>query len=108
MSLTPIDYTSRDFDSVRQSLLDYASRTFPEWTQASEGDFGILLVELFAYCADILSYYGDRVANEAFLSTATQRRSVLNIAELLAYTPSGALASTGTVTFTNFNAVNTL
>jgi uncharacterized phage protein gp47/JayE len=105
---SPIDYTNKDFDSFRAAMLDYASRTFPEWTQASEGDFGVLLVELFAYCADILSYYGDRVANEAFLSTATQRRSVLNIADLLAYVPSGALASVGTVTFVNFNAVDTI
>lgn len=102
----PIDYTTKDFDSFRSSMLDYASRTFPEWTQASEGDFGILMVELFAYVADILSYYGDRVANEAFLPTATQRRSVLNISDLLAYTPSGGIASTGTVTFINSTATS--
>lgn len=106
-SPTPIDYTSKDFESVRASLLSYASRNFPEWAQASEGDFGMLMVELFAYVADIMSYYNDRVANEAFLSTASQRKSVLNLANMLAYIPNGNIASTGTVTFNNTNSVTT-
>lgn len=95
----PIDYTSKDFIGIKQSLLDYATQIFPEWTSRSEGDFGVLLVELFAYMGDILSYYGDRIANEAYIQTATQRSSVLNLASMLAYTPTGSIAATGTVTF---------
>lgn len=98
-----IDYTSKDFDAYRYSLLEYARRVFPEWSQSSEGDFGMLMVELFAYVADIQSYYSDRIANESFLVTATQRRSVLAIADMLAYTPSGNIAATGTVTLVSNN-----
>lgn len=93
-----IDYTSRDYDGLRQSLLDYARVAFPDWQPASEGDFGVLMVELLAYTGDILSYYVDRAQIEAYLPTATQRSSVLQIAQLLGYQPNTGAPATGTVT----------
>src|SRR6185369_4828268 len=71
-----IDYLARDYNSFRQALIDLIPAKLPEWTDRSEADFGIVLIELFAYMADILSYYQDRVANEAFLNTEQERRSV--------------------------------
>jgi len=103
MSNPAIDYTSKDFDGFKSSLLDYAARTFPEWQSRSEGDFGVVLVELLAYMGDVLSYYGDRLQAEAYLSTATQRLSILQIAELLGYIPASALPASGTVTFISAN-----
>jgi hypothetical protein len=94
-----IDYTSRDYQSLRQSMLDYANVNFPEWTNRSEGDFGVALVELFSYMGDILSYYQDRTSAEAYIGTAVQRKSVLDISQLLAYNPTNAIAATGSVTF---------
>lgn len=85
------------------SCLVYASQIFPNWNVTSEGDFGVVLLELFCYCADILSYYTDRVAQEAYLPTATQRQSLLNIAQLLGYTPSNGTPAQGTVTFITAN-----
>lgn len=98
-----IDYTSKDYDGLREALLDHASRTMPEWQSRSEGDFGVTLVELMAYMGDVLSYYGDRVQNESYLSTATQRSSLLQIANLLGYIPSNGVPATGTVTLQSAN-----
>lgn len=99
MTVTPnIDYTSRDYDGLRQSLLQYAQVNFPQWQPSSEGDFGVLMLELMAYMGDVLSYYVDRAQNEAYLATATQRTSVLNIARLLGYKPGTGTPATGTVT----------
>lgn len=98
-----VDYTSRDYEGFKASLLDYAARAFPQWVPSSEGDFGVLLVELFAYLGDSLSYYGDRLQQESFLPTATQRLSLLQIADLLGYQPSNGVPSTGTVTFQTSN-----
>jgi hypothetical protein len=100
---TSVDYTSKDFAGFKQSLLDYAAHNFPQWTSRSEGDFGVLLVEQMAYLADILSYYGDRIAAEAFLPTATQRLSLLYLADLLGYTPSNGTPATGTVVLQTAN-----
>jgi hypothetical protein len=80
-----IDYMARDYDSFRQSLIDLIPAKMPEWTDRSEANFGIALIELFAYMADILSHYQDRVANEAFLSTAQERRSVIEHLRLIGY-----------------------
>lgn len=99
-----IDYTSRDYMGMMNSLLVFASQAFPDWNPgASEGDFGVIMLELFSYVGDILSYYTDRVAQEAYLPTATQRQSILNIAQLLGYVPSNGTAATGTVTFVTDN-----
>jgi hypothetical protein len=94
-----VDYTSRDFDSIKDALLTYAQTAFPDWVPGSEGDFGVLLVELLAYVGDINSYYIDRAQNEAYLPTATQTNSILNIAQLLGYVPGTGAPSKGQVTF---------
>lgn len=96
---TVVDYTSRDFDSLKQSLLDYAAQNFSSWTPSSEGDFGTLMLELLAYVGDVTSYYIDRAQNEAYLPSASQASSVLQIAQLLGYTPGTGQPATGTVTF---------
>lgn len=94
-----IDYTSKDFLGFITSMLTYANVAMPDWNTNSEGDMGVMIAELLAYAADILSYYGDRLTQEAYLPTATQRLSILNIAQLLGYIPSNGAAATGTVTF---------
>jgi Baseplate J-like protein len=85
-----IDYTARDYSSFRQEILSMIPAKLPEWSDLSEADFGVVLIEMFSYMADILSYYQDRIANEAFLSTAQQRRSVIEHLRLIGYEMSPA------------------
>ena len=61
-----IDYLTKDYAGFRQGMLNQIPLLMPQWTDRSEADFGVVLIELMAYVADILSYYQDRVANEAF------------------------------------------
>ncbi|MEW1922274.1 baseplate J/gp47 family protein [Streptomyces sp. NPDC088360] len=98
-SVTQIDYTSRDFTGYRDSLLQYATQILPEWTSRSPADFGVVMVELFAYVGDIMSFYQDRIADESFLATATQRSSVVAIAQQLGYQPHPAIPASGQVGF---------
>lgn len=95
-----IDFTSRDYASLRQTMIDGIPARMPEWTSRSPQDPGIVLIELFATMGDILSYYADRVASEAFLPTATQRSSILKLAALLNYRPRGTTAARVTLQFT--------
>jgi hypothetical protein len=97
-ALAQIDYTARDFVGYQAALFDFATRVFPEWTSRSPGDFGVLFVEQMAYIGDIMSFYQDAIANETFLLTATQRDSVVAIAQQLGYTPQIATPAAGTVT----------
>ena len=48
-------------------------------------DYAITLLELWAAVADVLAFYQERYANEAFLRTATRRESVARLARLLDY-----------------------
>jgi uncharacterized phage protein gp47/JayE len=80
-------------------MLTYAGTAFPDWNTGSEGDFGVMMLELFAYVGDIQSFYGDRISQEAYLTTATQRQSLLNISATLGYIPSNGSPSSGIVTF---------
>lgn len=91
--ITPIDYTDKDYSSFRADLLAAIPNYLPEWSDQSPGDFGVVLIELFSYIGDILSYYGDRIANEAYLATAVQRSSVLKLAALIDYRPSDNTAA---------------
>src|SRR5271157_130899 len=89
-----IDYLARDYNSFRQALIDLIPAKLPEWTDRSEADFGIVLIELFSYMADILSYYQDRLANEAFLTTAQERRAVIQHLRLIGYEMAPAAPAT--------------
>ena len=101
-----IDYTGRDYYSLRDELIARIQTRIPEWTASDPADFGVALVEAFAYMGDLMSYYIDRVANESFITTATQRDSLLNIALTYGYTPAGYRAATVDVTFSNSSEAN--
>ena len=108
MSVTPVsnipvavDYTGRDYYSLREALIARIQARVPEWTASDPADFGVALVEAFAYLGDLVSYYIDRTANEAFLQTAVQRDSILNIAQTYGYVPAGYRQASVSVTFNN-------
>lgn len=60
-----------------------------------DDDFTIALFDSFSVMADVLTFYSERYANEAYLRTATERFSVRQLAALVGYRPSpGVAAST--------------
>lgn len=95
-----IDYLAKDYNSIRQALLDWISQTLPTWRDRDSADIGVMLVELLAYAADYLSYQQDAVATETYLATARLRRSVQRHARLLGYRGSDGVGSRVWVTFT--------
>lgn len=99
-----VDYTSRDYASIREDLIDLIPEYAPLWTNRDPADFGMTVLETFSYMGDILNYYIDKSANEAFISTASQRDNVLQLAKLLGYKPTESTAATVTVSFTNTTA----
>ena len=93
-----IKYTSRDFNSIRNDLVEYAKRYYPNSFQDfSEAGFGSLMVESVAYIGDILSFYLDYNVNESFLDTANEFSNVVKIGNQMGYKFIGNAASFGTV-----------
>jgi hypothetical protein len=82
------EFRSYDFDTLRQSMIDYVQNNYPEefndYTQNSEF---IALVDLVAYVGQNLAFRMDLNARENILDTAEKRESVLRIARMLSYKP---------------------
>ena len=99
-----VDYTSKDYYVLRDELIARVQDRIPEWTASDPSDFGVALVEAFAYMGDLISYYIDRNANESLITTATQRDSIINIAQTYGYIPSGYRQAFTLLTVSNTSA----
>lgn len=64
------------------------------------GDPTISLMDAYAMATDVLSFYSERVANEGYLGTATQRRSVLELARMIGYELAPGVAASTYLAFT--------
>ena len=89
----PVDYLARDFVSIRNALFDYAAQRYPRWIEKIEADAGVMLAEVMAALGDEFSYIQDRYAREAYLETATQRRSLRYHTQLVDYSIHNGLSA---------------
>jgi hypothetical protein len=96
----PVDYTARDFWSLRGALLAFAGQRYPGWQDRLEADVGVMLAETMSALGDEFGYQQDRIARETKLETATQRRSVRRMARLVDYTVHDGLGAAGWLDFT--------
>jgi hypothetical protein len=62
-------------------------------------DFAIILLAMWAYLGDILTFYQERIANEAFLRTAILQESIVQLAALLDYKPAPGAAAEADLAF---------
>lgn len=98
MAKRPINYTSRDFESIKADLENYAKRYYPTtFKDFSEASFGALMLDMVAYVGDQLSFYADFQANESFLDSAMRYDNVIRLSETLGYKNPGAAKSTGLI-----------
>ena len=95
-----IDYTSRDFNSIRNDLIQYAKRYYSDtYKDFSESGFGSLMVDSVAYIGDILSFYVDYNVNESFLDSAVEYNNVLRLGKQMGFKFTSSPASFGEATF---------
>jgi len=80
-----IDYTNLGYDSLREAMLALARERMPEWTDFSESDLGVLLVELFAYANDITQYYQTRIANNLLPASTDEPDALVQLLRLIGY-----------------------
>ena len=88
-----IDYTSRDYEAYRELMLQKLKEKMPEYTDLSQTDAGVVILECLANGLDILSMYSDIVANDVLLPTTQDRRMACILARNLGYTPYNQTAS---------------
>ena len=94
--IIPINYTSRDFTSIKKDLLDIAERLYPDSFQDfSDAAFSSLMIDTVAYIGDQLSFYLDYNVNESFLDTAYQYNNILRHGKSLGFKFTGRPSTYG-------------
>lgn len=69
-------------------------------TTRSADVLAIALLDSWATVGDVLTFYQERIANEGYLRTATERRSVLELAQLVGYSMRPGVAATVYLAYT--------
>ena len=94
----PINYTNKEFSSIRDDLLELAERFYPDtFRDFSEASFGAMMIDAVAYVADQMALQIDFNVNESFLDTAFQTTNILRHGRILGYKSTGRPSTYGTV-----------
>lgn len=82
----PIKYTDRDFRSIKQSLMSYAKKYYPNTAaDFNEASFGSLMLDMVSYIGDVMSFYLDYQATESFLDSSIEFNNVIRLAKQTGY-----------------------
>lgn len=97
--IVPVDYTSRDFESIKNDLITHVKRYYPSiYQDFNEASFGSIMIDTVAYVGDILSFYMDYNVNESFLDSSIEINNIIKLARQMGYRFKGTPSSSGTVT----------
>lgn len=95
-----VNYTNRDFNSIKRDLEEHARRYYPDtYKDFSENSFGSYILDTVSYVGDMLSFYLDYQVNESFLETALEYENVRRLARNTGYKFAGRPAAYGVATF---------
>lgn len=102
--LSAIAYRVGTYSQFKRSMMESLSMAQLEALEAlktrDDDDFSIALLDAWAVVADILTFYQERIANESYLRTTTERHSVLELARLIGYELRPGLAADVYLSFT--------
>lgn len=104
-----INFAAFDYDTVKQSILDYIKLYFPEsFNDFIESSELIAIVETFAYISELIAYRVDVNAHENFISTAQRKESILRLAKFVSYKASRPLPARGLVKLTSVSTTESI
>jgi uncharacterized phage protein gp47/JayE len=84
------------FPEFRRDMLYLVRSMDPldAWHATKPDDMGLMLLEMWAYVCDVVSFYDKVIADELYIGTANQRPSLRKLVALLGYLPTPAVAAT--------------
>jgi len=83
-NLRQLDFSALDYDTARQSLIEYVRTYYPDDFNDFVASNGfVILMDIIAALTDKLSLRTDLMANEAFLPTAVTEEAVENHLQLI-------------------------
>lgn len=102
--LANLDYRAGTHAAFKATMLARLSSAdlppLAQLTTRSDDDFTIALLDAWACAADVLTFYTERIANESYLGTATERRSLSALGGLVGYQPHPGVAASAHLAFT--------
>ena len=95
-AFTNADFTSYDFQTLRNSMINYLQTFYPEsFNDFLESSEYLALIDMIAFLGQSLAFRTDLNARENFIDTAQRRDSILKLARMLSYNPSRNVAAQG-------------
>lgn len=102
--LSAIAYRIGTHSQFKESMLAALSngerRVLGNLKTREDDDFSIAMLDAWATVADVLTFYQERIANESYLRTATERRSVIELARAIGYELNPGVAASTYLAFT--------
>jgi len=101
IKLFNLNYTNQDFWSMKSRLVDFINERFGSegtvlpntFNDLVEGSIAIMLMEVWAFTADTLSFKIDQIANEIFIDTVTETENIFRLSRLVGFEPTPPIAS---------------
>lgn len=104
-TFTNADFTSYDFETLRNSMITYLKTYYPEsFNDFLESSEYLALIDMIAFLGQSLAFRSDLNARENFIDTAQRRDSILKLARMLSYNPQ---RNTGASGFLKIDSVST-
>ena len=95
-----IRYINRDFNTFRNTLIEYSKTYFPNtYNDFTDTSTGMLFMEMASYVGDVLSFYLDNQIQETFIQYARQTENLFNLSYLLGYAPKVTTAASVDIDF---------
>ncbi len=89
-----VKYINKDYNSFKNNLMEFAEVYFPNnFNDFSEGNPGMMFMEMAAYVGDVLSFYTDTQLRESMLLFAQEEENLYNLAYTLGYKPKTTTAA---------------
>ena len=89
-----VSYLNKDYNSFKNNLINFTKVYFPDnFNDFSEGNPGMMFLEMAAYVGDVLSFYTDTQLKEAMLVTAQEKDNLYNLSYALGYKPKASTAA---------------
>lgn len=95
-----VGYLDRSYQQVKAKLIDRLKTAAPEITDHTENNLFIVITSMFSGVAEMLNYYVDNMAREAFIDTARKYLSMIRLVRVLDYRVKANSAESVDVKFT--------
>ena len=109
-----LNYTNQDFWSLKTRLVEFINERFGEkgtvlpntFNDLVEGSIAIMLMENWAFMADMLSFKMDQMVNELFIDTVTEPDNAFRLCQLVGFKPTPPIPSSSMWTATINNVLD--